>query len=476
MTRKCALIVDDSKTARQVLAKKLQAYEIEVETADSAANAIDFLHGNTPDAVFMDYEMPGMDGFQALKIIKSNPRTATIPVMMYTSKAGGIALSQARALGAIGVLPKQMEAHGLEAIIEQLHLHPHQRSLVEKFHDGNDQYQPKVTYTSGNDSSSNVEYINRQRVGVEKVEYPEEVYDESVFLLKRQTRIYLKELMSVEKRILDSLTKEVRLFREDLHAANNLQEKMKNQPKGKGGLLYLLNLLLLLMVGYLTWQHSLLNVESPPSGRMGVIESKLYDIKTQVGDIVASMQDSNSTSSARGSEEVDSDRDQVAIQHSIGFLDWAANRGTEFGYGENPYDDVRVAWLSDLVNQLNKAGFRGSINLKAHYGNFCLSKSETGALILARDDVRFEDCLFSVDSTETGFAQSSYQTLGFANYLNSILSEEDIPIEVFVETDSFDEPVLPYPQGYSAKTAGEWNRVAAQNQRILVTLYQKMEM
>ncbi|MEN8132738.1 MAG: response regulator, partial [Pseudomonadota bacterium] len=60
----------------------------DVVTVDSAVNAIDYLYGNTPDAVFMDYEMPGMDGFQALKIIKSNPETAMIPVMMYSSKAG----------------------------------------------------------------------------------------------------------------------------------------------------------------------------------------------------------------------------------------------------------------------------------------------------------------------------------------------------------------------------------------------------
>ena len=90
--------------------------------------------------------------------------------------------------------------------------------------------------------------------------------------------------------------------------------------------------------------------------------------------------------------------------------------------------------------------------------------------------MRFEDCLLSGDSTETGFAQSSYQTLGFANYLNSILSEEDIPIEIFVETDSLDEPVLPYPHRYSVKKAADWNRVAAQNQRILVALYQKIEL
>ena len=48
-----------------------------------------------------------MDGFEALTAIKNDPRTATIPVMMYTSQEGELYFSQARALGAMGVLPKQ---------------------------------------------------------------------------------------------------------------------------------------------------------------------------------------------------------------------------------------------------------------------------------------------------------------------------------------------------------------------------------
>ncbi|MES9930299.1 MAG: response regulator, partial [Candidatus Thiodiazotropha sp. 6PDIVS] len=119
---KKALIVDDSKTARKVLSSKLKNYGVTVDTRESAAAAIDYLYENAPDAIFMDYEMPGMDGFQALKVIKSNPNTAVIPVMMYTSKAGGLELSQARALGAIGVLPKQLESKDFEGVLNSLHL------------------------------------------------------------------------------------------------------------------------------------------------------------------------------------------------------------------------------------------------------------------------------------------------------------------------------------------------------------------
>ena len=68
--------------------------------------------------------MPGMDGFQALEAIKANPATATIPVMMYTSQEGELYVGQARALGAFGVLPKQVKPVEVSKILQALHLIP----------------------------------------------------------------------------------------------------------------------------------------------------------------------------------------------------------------------------------------------------------------------------------------------------------------------------------------------------------------
>src|SRR6185312_9240277 len=121
---KRALIVDDSKSARVFLARILEKYEIDVDSAENAEAAIEYLGHHRPDVIFMDHMMPGMDGFQAVQAIKNNPRTATIPIMMYTSQEGELYLSQARALGAIGVLPKQIKHADVSKALEQLHLHP----------------------------------------------------------------------------------------------------------------------------------------------------------------------------------------------------------------------------------------------------------------------------------------------------------------------------------------------------------------
>ena len=128
MGAKRALIVDDSKSARLFLARVLEKYDIDVDSAESAEAAIDYLVGNRPDVIFMDHLMPGMDGLQAVQQIKNDPRTATIPIMMYTSQEGELYLGQARALGAIGVLPKQIKPTDVSKVLYELHLVPDRRT------------------------------------------------------------------------------------------------------------------------------------------------------------------------------------------------------------------------------------------------------------------------------------------------------------------------------------------------------------
>jgi CheY-like chemotaxis protein len=122
MSSKRALVVDDSKSARAFLARILERHEIAVDAAESAEAAIDYLTRNRPDVIFMDHMMPGMDGFQAVQTIKNNPRTSAIPILMYTSQEGDLYLGQARALGAEGVLPKQIKQADVTKMLYQLRL------------------------------------------------------------------------------------------------------------------------------------------------------------------------------------------------------------------------------------------------------------------------------------------------------------------------------------------------------------------
>ncbi|NNG12239.1 MAG: response regulator [Halobacteria archaeon] len=120
MAKRLALVVDDSKTARITLQRMLEKQGVDVDTVESAQDALNYLAGKTPNLIFMDHMMPGMDGFQAVKAIKENPATAIIPIMMYTSKGGDLYISQARALGAVGIMPKEVQPAELFQVLKRL--------------------------------------------------------------------------------------------------------------------------------------------------------------------------------------------------------------------------------------------------------------------------------------------------------------------------------------------------------------------
>ncbi len=118
-----ALIVDDSATARHALRQLLQRHAFAIDMVESAEEALEFLAGRRPDLIFMDHMMPGMDGFQAVKAIKSNPATHDIPIVMYTSTQDGVYFGQARALGAADVILKPARAADLAAVLARLEQH-----------------------------------------------------------------------------------------------------------------------------------------------------------------------------------------------------------------------------------------------------------------------------------------------------------------------------------------------------------------
>src|SRR5678815_2589193 len=122
MAAKRALVVDDSKSARAFLSRILEKHLLDVDCVVSAEEAIDYLTRHRPDVIFMDHLMPGMDGFQAVQSIKNNPRTSAIPILMYTSQEGELYAGQARALGAAGVLPKQIKQADVTRMLFQLQL------------------------------------------------------------------------------------------------------------------------------------------------------------------------------------------------------------------------------------------------------------------------------------------------------------------------------------------------------------------
>ena len=79
------LVVDDISANRKLLQAKLSHEYYQVTTACNGQEAVDLVRSDMPDIVLLDVMMPVMDGFQACEILKSDPETMHIPVVMVTA-------------------------------------------------------------------------------------------------------------------------------------------------------------------------------------------------------------------------------------------------------------------------------------------------------------------------------------------------------------------------------------------------------
>lgn len=81
------LVVDDSATVRAFMRARLAPFRFDVDYAESGEIAIDMAQAKTYTCVFLDILMPGIDGYQVCKRIKSNRTARDTAVVMLSSKA-----------------------------------------------------------------------------------------------------------------------------------------------------------------------------------------------------------------------------------------------------------------------------------------------------------------------------------------------------------------------------------------------------
>ena len=80
------LVVDDNQTVREFMKSKLAAFSFNVDYAESGEQAIGFTGQKHYACIFLDVIMPGIDGYQVCKLIKSNRSAQKTAVVMLTSK------------------------------------------------------------------------------------------------------------------------------------------------------------------------------------------------------------------------------------------------------------------------------------------------------------------------------------------------------------------------------------------------------
>jgi CheY-like chemotaxis protein len=443
MAQKRALVVDDSKPARVALQKLLEKHDIAADFAESGEEAIEFLKHHPTDAIFMDHTMPGMDGFEAVSVIKSDPRTAMIPVMMYTAKEGEVYVGQARALGAVGVLPKDVKPGALFDMLLKLGLVQDRRATPRR----------RVTDLAPSSPQDDADRLfEKQALGM------------SIQALI--TRILQDQHLELRSDILAGNRDFARRVAEEIHAkqqAEAILNAPEPPPRGVGwGVVSALLLLALvpLVLMFLVYSQAIEQRDGALAENM-----RLRAASTEQSATIATLR--NELASSIGSTRDAADERYLALVEG---LEWAANQGNQFGYGELPFNDARLVRLEDLLERLNAIGFSGRVRLDAHVGEFCLDEDGAGGYRLADPDSLLIDCAFVGHPLGASASLAERQSVAFANFLSSspLLANAAIDVEVFARSSRDSTRRYPFPSG--VRTAGEWNQVAAMNNRVEVTL------
>ncbi|MEG4628558.1 ATP-binding protein [Microcoleus sp. AR_TQ3_B6] len=111
------LLADDNADMRDYIRRLLSGSYIVQTVADGLA-ALTAIEKNPPDLVLTDVMMPGMDGFELLRSLRSNPATQDIPIILLSARAGEEARIEGLAAGADDYLIKPFSARELLARVE----------------------------------------------------------------------------------------------------------------------------------------------------------------------------------------------------------------------------------------------------------------------------------------------------------------------------------------------------------------------
>ena len=475
MSAKRALIVDDSRSARTFLTRILERYDLQVDGAASAEEAIEYLIRHRPDVIFLDHLMPGMDGFQALAAIKTNPRTATIPVMMYTSQEGELYLSQARALGAMGVLPKQTRPADVSLALEKLRLLGERRPeseiatvRVPSLRDDGEFHRDATGPTELGPLEPAVPaelpvapevaarpLPGRASAGLPSAGLTPEMRAQLELLLRDHgselRRFVAQSLAQQSGQIISELRTLLDGAATPTAAAEPVTAARDADRRGVSVLWLGVVAALIAALAGLLWYRS--------AGEQGGVGAG----QEQPGSSTAPAPASGAT---RPIVAPDKPAAKAAVSRAAGNVRPAPLLVVPVPFGEAPFGGARIDAVQAALARLVAAGFRGSVELRSLPGRYCL-QGAGDTVALPAGELSYSKCDQignPVDATGT----AEHESVAFANMVSAARSRSHGALDVQLGSGNADEVITPYPPVTAFLTTGEWNRAAATNNRVEV--------
>lgn len=124
-------IVDDEPDILELVALNLTRAGFRTETFTTAQDFYDFLENHLPDLVILDLMLPDVDGLDICRLLKNQPRTAAIPIIMLTARSEETDRVLGLELGADDYVTKPFSARELAARVKSV-LRRHEKSATEE--------------------------------------------------------------------------------------------------------------------------------------------------------------------------------------------------------------------------------------------------------------------------------------------------------------------------------------------------------
>jgi CheY-like chemotaxis protein len=114
----CVMVIDDEPDFCTVVSELLGIADVRVSKAHNAGEAIRLLEQATPNLILTDVMMPGMDGLDFVRHVRSDPELRAIPTIVVSARVRPEDREAARMAGADGFLAKPFTWHQLLSTID----------------------------------------------------------------------------------------------------------------------------------------------------------------------------------------------------------------------------------------------------------------------------------------------------------------------------------------------------------------------
>jgi CheY-like chemotaxis protein len=365
-----------------------------------------------------------------VQAIKNDPRTATIPIMMYTSQEGELYLGQARALGAVGVLPKQIKPTDVSKVLYQLHLVPDRRTQEQS------SFMPANLRPQSEAAEPGVSAMSKPLTDSALREHFADLRRALVAGVDTQTDRITAEVRAL---LLESLPQPP-----PLAAPEPLLRAPPPAPTPWPWLIACGALALALASTALWWRSARL---------LEGLSADVAQLRAQhTAALVPALTPAPVTPAAApvaAAAAPDSHPIVVTVP-----------------YGADALGGALLEVIAKLLAHLSAQKQAGVVEIRTFAGRFCLMGNATDGYSLAPEEMLFSRCDVVGNPSDEALSPAQRTPLALANLIGNTRSASGGALTVKVGLGEPGVLSMPYPPVAADLTAGEWNRAAIANNRI----------